>query len=349
MLGVSSCPEYGFAGIRNDAIDGGEESAHEREENMKISKVMLIWLLRVMCLVAMLQIPNMQAHAGSGLIIDDVKFEFWDADGKNKIEDKSDDPIKVEPGETLTVKLKIKDRDGAAEKTINKVEYGNITNYSRIIEQNNTFVCETINWPDPQTLFGNSTNKINEIPITIRIKKDAKVNTKAQIAVKEKGESATGKSGNLHIKVIESSKDPISTTNEASHSHDMEWETIREATMEKDGIESYRCKTCGYTEETLMISAATIYVKDLYTAVDKAANTEITFDAKFYHTISDPMLEKLAKKNDLTVHLNFRYKNSNYQITFPAGCDYTELLKDNVKYYGFLGLNGYHGISVERQ
>ena len=66
----------------------------------------------------MLQIPNMQVHASSGLIIDDVKFEFWDADGKNKIEDKSDDPIKAEPGETLTVKLKIKNYDGTEEQAI---------------------------------------------------------------------------------------------------------------------------------------------------------------------------------------------------------------------------------------
>ena len=302
---------------------------------MKIFKVTMTWMLRIMCLFVMLQIPSMQAHAGSGGIIDEIEFQFWDASGTNKIEDNKNNPVEVEQGETVTVKLKIKDQKGADDKSINKNDYNDVISNGEIKEQDNTFVCEEINWPDAGTIFKDDDSTVSEIPITIQVKKDAKVNTEASIAVKKNEESGKGKSGNLHIKVIESPKDPTPTSNESSHTHNFTWVTVREATTQQDGLEEYRCD-CGLVQESSVIPSSQVYVKGLYGKLrDAAVNGQVYYDSGRLYTISDYLIKKMQERSDVTTVINFEYDHKPYKMTIPAGLDYTGLLEDQDYFYGY--------------
>lgn len=65
------------------------------------------------------------------------------------------------------------------------------------------------------------------------------------------------------------------------------------------------------------------------------------------HTINKTLLTKLTERNDVTTVIFFEYKGMNFKVTFPAGADYTELLKEGGQFFGMLGLNGRCGITAE--
>lgn len=65
------------------------------------------------------------------------------------------------------------------------------------------------------------------------------------------------------------------------------------------------------------------------------------------HTIHKTLLNKLTERNDVTTVIYFEYKGMNFKVTFPAGADYTELLKEGNQFYGMLGINGRCGITAE--
>ena len=128
------------------------------------------------------------------------------------------------------------------------------------------------------------------------------------------------------------------------HVCNMEWVVVKQPTKTSDGLAEYRCKSCGRVEMQVPINAATTYIEELYTAIDKApANGTVTYDAGNYYTISKYVLQKMAMRNDVTVAIQFKYKNVPYVIVFPAKTDYTKLLQGKDTFYGFLGLNGYNG------
>ena len=128
------------------------------------------------------------------------------------------------------------------------------------------------------------------------------------------------------------------------HVCNMEWVTVKEPTKKSDGLSQYRCKSCGRVEMEVPINAATTYIQELYTAIDKApANGTVVYNADDYYTISKYVLQKMAMRNDVTVSIQFNYKNVPYVIVFPAKTDYTKLLQSKDNFFGFLGLNGYNG------
>ncbi len=134
------------------------------------------------------------------------------------------------------------------------------------------------------------------------------------------------------------------------HTCNMEWVTVKEPTMKSDGLMRYQCKECGKVEMQVPISAATTYITGLYSAIDKAPlNGTVVYNAQDYYTISKYVLQKMAQRNDVTVAIQFNYKNTPYVVVFPAKTDYTKLLAGKSQFYGFLGLNGYNGIAVARQ
>ena len=55
------------------------------------------------------------------------------------------------------------------------------------------------------------------------------------------------------------------------------------------------------------------------------------------------VLQKMAMRNDVTISIQFNYKNISYVIVFPAKTDYTKLLQGKDNFFGFLGLNGCNG------
>lgn len=65
------------------------------------------------------------------------------------------------------------------------------------------------------------------------------------------------------------------------------------------------------------------------------------------HTIHKTLLTTLSERSDVTAVIYFEYKGMNFKVTFPAGADYSELLKEGNQFYGMLGINGRCGIVAE--
>ena len=138
-------------------------------------------------------------------------------------------------------------------------------------------------------------------------------------------------------------------TAEEVHLCNMEWVTTKEPSVGEDGEECYRCSSCGRTEQKMPIPGAVAYVKDLYGFIkDAAENGLVTYDAKTNTAISDYILQKMAERRDVTTVISFEYKGEKYRITFSPEADYDALLNDEEQFYGYLGLSGYEGITVEK-
>ena len=136
---------------------------------------------------------------------------------------------------------------------------------------------------------------------------------------------------------------------EEVHLCNMEWVTTKEPSVGEDGEECYRCSSCGRTEQKMPIPGAEAYVKDLYGFIkDAAENGLVTYDAKTNTAISDYILQKMAERRDVTTVISFEYKGEKYRITFSPEADYDALLNDEEQFYGYLGLSGYKGITVEK-
>ena len=136
---------------------------------------------------------------------------------------------------------------------------------------------------------------------------------------------------------------------EEVHLCNMEWVTTKEPSVGEDGEECYRCSSCGRTEQKMPIPGAVAYVKDLYGFIkDAAQNGLVTYDAKTNTAISDYIIQKMAERRDVTTVISFEYKGEKYQITFSPEADYDALLNDEEQFYGYLGLSGYKGITVEK-
>ena len=141
----------------------------------------------------------------------------------------------------------------------------------------------------------------------------------------------------------------IAEAPEEVHLCNMEWVTTKEPSVGEDGEECYRCSSCGRTEQKMPIPGAVAYVKDLYGFIkDAAENGLVTYDAKTNTAISDYILQKMAERRDVTTVISFEYKGEKYQITFLPEADYDALLNDEEQFYGYLGLSGYKGITVEK-
>ena len=115
-----------------------------------------------------------------------------------------------------------------------------------------------------------------------------------------------------------------------------------------DGLEQYLCTGCGMVEESHAIPAGVATVKDLYGKIKGAPeNGSIIYDAGKLYTISDYLLKKMAERSDVTVKVQFEYQNMKYELTFPAGTDYTPVLTDEETMYGYFGVAAKLGLRVE--
>lgn len=115
-----------------------------------------------------------------------------------------------------------------------------------------------------------------------------------------------------------------------------------------DGLEQYLCTGCGLVEESHAIPAGIATVKDFYGNVKEAPeNGSVTYDAGKLYTISDYLLKKMAERSDVTVKVQFEYRNIKYELTFPEGTDYTSVLTDEETMYGYFGVAAKLGLMVE--
>lgn len=101
------------------------------------------------------------------------------------------------------------------------------------------------------------------------------------------------------------------------------------------------------TLESHPIPASVAAVKDFYGKVkDAPANGTITYDSAKLYTISDYLLKKMSERSDVAVTINFEYQNAKYELTFPAGTDYTPVLTDEDTMYGYFGVAAKLGLTV---
>lgn len=132
-----------------------------------------------------------------------------------------------------------------------------------------------------------------------------------------------------------------------THQHAYEWKVLTDPTIDQDGVYAYMC-SCGDIKEKQPISAAQVFVKELYGKVKEAPqNGTVIYDAKSWSTISDYVLKKMAERNDVAVTIQFNYQKTAYEITFPAGTDYTTVLNDTETMYGFFGIAKLLGLNVK--
>ena len=105
--------------------------------------------------------------------------------------------------------------------------------------------------------------------------------------------------------------------------------------------------SCGIVKESQPIPASMATVKNLYGFIkDAPENGAVTADFGKLHTISDYLLKKMSKRNDVTTTIQFEYNNTKLQITFPAGTDYTPVLNDTDTMYGFYGVAAKLGLTI---
>lgn len=74
--------------------------------------------------------------------------------------------------------------------------------------------------------------------------------------------------------------------------------------------------------------------------------TGISSDSGKLYTISDYLLKKMSERSDVAVTVNFEYQNAKYELTFPAGTDFTPVLTDEETMYGYFGVAAKLGLTV---
>ena len=141
-----------------------------------------------------------------------------------------------------------------------------------------------------------------------------------------------------------------STESSAAPSHEcsFQWVTTVEPQPGIDGLEEYKCLSCGMVKESQPIPASMPAVKNLYGFIkDAPENGNITIDFGKLHTISDYLLNKMSERSDVTVTISFEYQSAQYEITFPSGTDYSAVLEDEDTMYGYFGVAARLGLTVE--
>ena len=155
----------------------------------------------------------------------------------------------------------------------------------------------------------------------------------------------------IELYVSNTSSAPSESATTPSHECNFQWVTTVEPQPGVDGLEEYKCMSCGVVKESQPIPAGMATVKNLHGFIkDAPQNGTVTTDFGKLHTISDYLLKKMAERNDVTATIQFEYNNTKLQITFPAGTDYTPVLTDTDTMYGFYGVAAKLGLTVtERQ
>ncbi len=141
-----------------------------------------------------------------------------------------------------------------------------------------------------------------------------------------------------------------STESSAAPSHEcsFQWVTTVEPQPGIDGLEEYKCMSCGMVKESQPIPASMATVKNLYGFIkDAPENGNVTIDFGELHTISDYLLNKMSERSDVTVTISFEYQSAQYEITFPSGTDYSSVLEDEDTMYGYFGVAAKLGLTVE--
>lgn len=134
----------------------------------------------------------------------------------------------------------------------------------------------------------------------------------------------------------------------AGHTHTFEWDMVKEPTRTEDGEASYICHECGCVEATQPVTRWQWFMKQYRDLVKNAEqNATVTFEADDMPCISDYMLGFNAARPDVTVIVHFTYEGVNYELTIPAGTDFSAIQNDTDDFYGYLGLAAKLGLTAK--
>lgn len=134
----------------------------------------------------------------------------------------------------------------------------------------------------------------------------------------------------------------------AGHEHVFEWDMTTVPTRTEDGEASYICHECGYVAATQPATRWQWFMKQ-YRGLFKDAeqNATITFEADDMPCISDFMLGFNAERPDVTTIIHFTCDGVNYELTIPAGTDFSAIQNDTDTFYGYLGLAAKLGLTAK--
>lgn len=124
---------------------------------------------------------------------------------------------------------------------------------------------------------------------------------------------------------------------------------MTEPTATSDGLEQLRC-SCGAVEASATITKYVSVLRSFYSGLkDAPLNGVYTLDTFDLYTISDEMIKKLAERADLTTVVSFEYNHERYSMTIPAGVDYTKLLEDEDRFYGYFYFASLIDAAIEKE
>lgn len=130
------------------------------------------------------------------------------------------------------------------------------------------------------------------------------------------------------------------TKKENTHSHDFNWQTVIEPTLNSDGLSQLRC-SCGAVEASQLISAATAYVSAICTDIEEAPQGAIVeINTKQYRCYTAKIMKTLGERPDVSLQTTFLDEDGTWKsFTIPAGC----APADEELFYGFTYLGNLYG------
>lgn len=134
--------------------------------------------------------------------------------------------------------------------------------------------------------------------------------------------------GKIALGTADSPTDTGVKTETRPHVHHMVWETVTEATEEKDGEIQYRCSDCGYVEFSQPLSSFAVYNYNVAKQISQAPmNGTVTVNAarRLWVSYSPAVMISLRDRRDVTLVTDYLYKGTKYELTIPAGADLTPL------------------------
>lgn len=134
----------------------------------------------------------------------------------------------------------------------------------------------------------------------------------------------------------------------AGHTHTFEWDMTTLPTRTEDGEASYICHECGCVEATQPVTRWQWFMKQYRELIKNAEqNATVTFEADDMPCISDYMLGLNAGRPDVTMVIHFVYEGVSYELTIPAGTDFSVIQNDADGFYGYLGLAAKLGLTAK--
>lgn len=138
--------------------------------------------------------------------------------------------------------------------------------------------------------------------------------------------------------------DPRHDHNGGNNTANFVWDTAVEASEFADGIMKYHCPDCGYVLYSVPVSAYSIFnAKNTDKIRSAKSGQTITINAGQWVSFHKSVIDEMKKNNSATYTIDYRYNGQAYELTLPAGTDYSKVPED--QFVGFLFLAQQTGVS----